>query len=58
METGFVSTVAGIPQTAGYQNGTNASAKFSFPSGLAIDKDDILYVGDRDNHAIRRVAIE
>ncbi len=58
MTTGYVSTVAGIPQSAGYVNGTNESAKFNYPLGLAIDTDDILYVGDRDNHAIRRVAIE
>ncbi len=58
MTTGYVSTVAGIPQSAGYVNGTNVSAKFNYPLGLAIDTDDILYVGDRDNHAIRRVAIE
>ena len=58
MKTGYVSTVAGIPQSAGYVNGTNESAKFNYPVGLAIDSDDILYVGDRDNHAIRRVAIE
>lgn len=58
MTTGYVSTVAGIPQSAGYVNGTNESAKFNYPIGLAIDTDDILYVGDRDNHAIRRVAIE
>lgn len=58
MKTGYVSTVAGIPQSAGYINGTNESAKFNYPVGLAIDTDDILYVGDRDNHAIRRVAIE
>lgn len=58
LKTGFVSTVAGIPQSAGYANGTNESAKFNEPVGLAIDIDDILYVGDSKNHAIRRVAIE
>jgi len=57
-KTGYVSTVAGIPQSAGYVNGTSESAKFSSPVGIAIDSEDIIYVGDRDNHAIRRVAIE
>lgn len=57
-KTGYVSTVAGIPQSAGYVNGTSESAKFSSPVGIAIDSDDIIYVGDSGNHAIRRVAIE
>ncbi len=57
-KTGYVSTVAGIPQSAGYINGTSESAKFSSPVGIAIDTDDIIYVGDSGNHAIRRVAIE
>lgn len=58
LKTGFVSTVAGLPGQPGYVNGTNEVAKFNKPAGLCIDKDDILYVGDGDNHAIRRVAIE
>ncbi len=57
-KTGYVSTVAGIPQSAGYINGTSETAKFNRPVGIAIDTDGILYVGDCNNHAIRRVAIE
>lgn len=58
LKTGYVSTVAGLPQQSGYLNGTSEVAKFNQPFGLAIDTDDILYVGDCMNHAIRRVAIE
>lgn len=58
MKTGYVSTVAGIPQKAGYLNGTDAVALFNEPVGLCIDEDDIMYVGDSKNHALRRVAIE
>ena len=58
LETAYVSTVAGIPQSSGYVNGTSEFAKFNEPTGLCIDKDDIIYVSDRKNHAIRRVAIE
>lgn len=58
LKTGFVSTVAGIPQSSGYVNGTSESAKFNKPVGLCIDQNDILFVGDSENHAIRRVAIE
>ena len=58
LKTGYVSTVAGLPQQSGYMNGTNEVAKFNKPYGLAIDSDDIIYVGDCENHAIRRVAVE
>ena len=58
MSTGYVSTVAGIAGKAGYQNGTEEVALFDKPIGLAIGKDDVLYVGDSENRAIRRVAIE
>ena len=58
LSTGFVSTVAGLPQQAGYVNGTSEVAKFNRPVGICIDKDDIIYIGDCDNHAIRRLAIE
>ncbi len=57
-KTGYVSTIAGIPQSSGYINGTSETAKFNNPIGLAIDTDDVLYVGDSNNHAIRRIAIE
>lgn len=57
MKTGYVSTVAGLPQQAGYVNGTGEVAKFNSPYGLAIDSEDVLYVGDSNNHAIRRVAV-
>ena len=58
LKTGYVSTVAGLPQKAGYVNGTNEVAQFNKPIGLTIDSDDVLYVGDSENHAIRRVAVE
>jgi IPT/TIG domain./NHL repeat. len=58
MKTGYVSTVAGLPQQAGYRNGTDEVAQFNQPIGLAIDSDDVLYVGDSENRAIRRIAVE
>lgn len=58
LKTGYVSTVAGLPQKAGYVNGTNEVAQFNKPIGLAIDSDDVLYIGDSENFAIRRVAVE
>lgn len=58
METGYVSTVAGIPQKSGYQNGTSDVALLNKPVGLVIDSEDIMYIGDSENAAIRRLAIE
>lgn len=58
MKTGYVSTVAGIPQKSGYQNGTSEVALLNKPIGLVIDSDDIMYIGDSENAAIRRLAIE
>lgn len=58
MSTGYVSTVAGIPQKSGYQNGTSEVALLNKPVGLVIDSEDIMYIGDSENAAIRRLAIE
>ena len=58
MGTGYVSTMAGTPQTAGYQNGTGDMALFDHPVGIVLSKDGSLYVGDENNRAIRRIAIE
>lgn len=41
---------------SGFQDGSFAEAQFSSPQGLAFDaKRQLLYVADRENHAIRRV---
>ena len=51
--TGLLSTFAGSYQ--GYADGAGASAKFYFPSGLAIDANDTLFVADTGNNAIRKI---
>lgn len=51
---GEVSTVAG--GGAGFADGAGAAARFSTPSGLAIDATGTLYVADTGNNVIRRVA--
>lgn len=58
MSTGYVSTIAGIPQESGYVNGTLDDAKFYEPVGICIDSEDVMYIGDSKNRAIRRLAIE
>ena len=48
-------TIAG---NAGYgvADGTNSTARFSFPSGVAVDPDGNVYVADTANHTIRKLA--
>ena len=54
---GTVSVYAGSTR-AGRQNGPIASALFSEPRGLALDKAGNLYVADAGNSAIRRITID
>ncbi len=51
---GIVSTVAG--SSMGFNNGASATAKFSSPSGVAIDADSNIIVADRNNQRIRNIA--
>ena len=51
---GVVSSFAGAA-TSGSTNGQGSAARFSFPRGLAIDKQDNIYVADTGNNRIRRI---
>lgn len=48
-------TIAGIPGTAGSADGTNTSATFNSPFGLALGKPGVLYVADTGNYTIRQL---
>lgn len=52
---GLVSTIAGNPLTNGYLDQTGNSARFQFPSGIAIDSLDNVFIADRSNHCIRKM---
>ncbi|HKV42967.1 MAG TPA: BPSL0067 family protein [Blastocatellia bacterium] len=52
-----VSTYAGS-QTAGFADGPAASAKFSGPEGVAVDSSGVVYVVDRGNNRIRKIATD
>ncbi len=41
--------------TGGFKDGKGTSASFAFPTGLAIDRFDNIYVADTNNHAIRKI---
>ena len=54
--SGVVSTLAGGGK-AGYTDGTGTSAKFKYPSGVAVDGAGNVYVGDYFNHRIRKITL-
>ncbi len=50
---GVVSTLAGLAGTAGSANGTNSSARFWGPQGVAVNSAGTVYIADTANSAIR-----
>jgi len=53
---GTVSTFAGGSE--GFSDGTAAGASFNTPSGLALNKDGVLFVADTGNNRIRKITPE
>ena len=53
---GVVTTVAGAAGVRGAANGAGTKARFASPQGLMVDAAGNVYVADRDNFAIRRIA--
>jgi sugar lactone lactonase YvrE len=52
---GAVTTLAGAAGQMGASDGTGASARFSYPEGLAVDAAGNVYVADFDNCTVRKV---
>lgn len=50
-----VTTLAGTAGSAGSADGTGAVARFSQPSGIAVDSAGVVYVADTLNQTIRRI---
>jgi len=50
-----VSTIAGTAGFSGYKNGTNGVARFSYPTGVAVDGAGSIFVADEENNAIRKI---
>ena len=55
--TGAVTTLAGLSGTAGSADGAGAAARFQHPGGIASDRTGSLFVGDADNHTIRKIVV-
>ena len=52
---GVVTTLAGNPGQPGSADGTNNTALFNYPSGVAVDSAGNVYVADSGNNTIRKV---
>jgi sugar lactone lactonase YvrE len=50
-----VTTLAGLADSYGNQNGTGPSARFYIPTSVAVDSTGNVYVADTLNHLIRKV---
>ncbi|MBO9598437.1 MAG: copper amine oxidase, partial [Cohnella sp.] len=55
LKNGTVSTLAGNGAEPGRRNGTETSALFDAPHGVAVASDGTIYVADTDNNQIRRI---
>jgi len=52
---GAVSTLAGLPGHAGAQDGKGSTARFNFPTGIAVDDDGNVIVADSHNYTLRKI---
>ena len=52
---GYVTTVAGIPRSAGTNDGPTGVARFGGPTGIVVDRAGNLYVADHDGHTLRKI---
>jgi hypothetical protein len=55
--TGAVTTVAGMAGNPGFANGSGSNALFNYPYAVTSDGAGGLFVGDVDNHMVRRFII-
>ncbi len=52
---GVVTTLAGTQGSTGFTDGTGTSARFTYPSGVAVDTNGNVFVADSNNHLIRKI---
>ena len=52
---GVVTTLAGLAGSYGSTDGTGSAARFNYPSGVAVDSAENIYVVDSGNLALRKI---
>ncbi|MCI0539042.1 MAG: immunoglobulin domain-containing protein [Verrucomicrobiales bacterium] len=52
---GIVTTLAGLAESSGITDGNGTSARFNYPTGVAVDESGNIYVADYSNHTIRKI---
>jgi hypothetical protein len=57
--SGFVTTLAGLPQVPGFSNGTGSAARFNGLKGITVQEgvSTLFYVADTGNDVIRQVSL-
>lgn len=55
---GEVTTLAGLAGCSGTNDGLSSAARFSYPSGVAVDRTGNVYVADSGNNTIRKITPE
>jgi len=53
----LVSTVAGVLETPGFNDGEALSSRFFNPHGIAVDGEGNIYIADRYNHTVRKLSV-
>lgn len=57
-DTWAVTTIAGVGNNTGYIDGLGGDARFNQPTGIAIDKNNDLYVLDMGNNVVRKITVK
>ena len=52
---GVVTAIAGLAYSVGTNDGVGSDARFAGPTGVAVDSEANIYVGDSENNTIRKI---
>jgi len=56
--TWAVTTIAGVGDNTGYIDGLGGDSRFNQPTGIAVDKNNDLYVLDMGNNRVRKITVK